>query len=44
MIWQTIPVGDPNKNYRTQGPPTVWKDIVIIGQASSSGPPDLKEK
>ena len=44
MIWQTIPVGDPNKNYRTQGPPTVWKDIVIIGQASSSGPPDLQGK
>ena len=27
MIWQTIPVGDPNRNYITQGPPTVWKDI-----------------
>jgi glucose dehydrogenase len=46
VIWQTIPVGDPNKNYITQGPPTVWKDIVLVGQASSSGPetPDLKGK
>ncbi len=44
LIWQSIPVGDPNRNYRTQGPPTVWKDIVLIGQASSSGPPDLKGK
>jgi len=46
IIWQTVPVGDPNKNYMTQGPPTVWKDVVIIGQASSSGPetPDLKGK
>ena len=33
MIWQTIPVDDPNRNYITQGPPTVWKDIVLIGQA-----------
>jgi len=44
LIWQSIPVGDPNRNYRTQGPPTVWKDIVLIGQASSSGPPDLQGK
>ncbi|MFL6497059.1 MAG: hypothetical protein ACJ703_11625, partial [Nitrososphaera sp.] len=46
VIWNTIPVGDPNKNYRTQGPVTVWKDIVLVGQASSSGPetPDLKGK
>jgi outer membrane protein assembly factor BamB len=26
---QTIPVGYPPKNYVTQGPPTVWKDIVL---------------
>jgi outer membrane protein assembly factor BamB len=25
VIWQSVPVGDPNKNYVTQGPPTVWK-------------------
>ena len=46
VIWQTIPAGDPNKNYITQGPPTVWKNIALIGLASSSGPitPDLKGK
>ena len=46
MIWQTIPAGDPNKNYITQGPPTVWKNIALIGHATSSGPinPDLKGK
>jgi len=46
VIWQTIPVGDPPKNYVTQGPLTVWKEIVLEGQASSSGPntPDLKGK
>ena len=35
---------DPNRNYITQGPPTVWKDIVLVGHASSSGPPDIKGK
>lgn len=46
VIWQTIPAGDPNKNYITQGPPTVWKNIALIGHATSSGPinPDLKGK
>jgi alcohol dehydrogenase (cytochrome c) len=46
VIWQSVPVGDPNKNCVTQGPPTVWKDVVIEGQATSSGPdtPDLKGK
>jgi outer membrane protein assembly factor BamB len=29
VIWQSVPVGDPNKNCVTQGPPTVWKDVVI---------------
>lgn len=31
VIWQTILAGDPNKNYITQGPPTVWKNIALIG-------------
>ena len=46
MILQTVPVGDPNRNYITQGPPTVWKDIVLVGHTTSAGPetPDLKGK
>jgi outer membrane protein assembly factor BamB len=42
----SLGAGDPNKNYIKQGPPTVWKNIALIGQASSSGPiiPDLKGK
>jgi hypothetical protein len=42
----SLGAGDPNKNYITQGPPTVWKNIALIGQASSSGSitPDLKGK
>ena len=33
LIWQSTPVGPPNGGYSTPGPPTVWKDIVIVGQA-----------
>lgn len=42
----SLGAGDPNKNYITQGPPTVWKNIALIGHATSSGPinPDLKGK
>jgi alcohol dehydrogenase (cytochrome c) len=39
LIWQSIPIGDPDSGYRTPGPPTVWKDIVIAGSALGDNPP-----
>jgi alcohol dehydrogenase (cytochrome c) len=39
LIWQSIPVGDPKMGYGTVAAPTVWKDIVIVGQALGDNPP-----
>jgi alcohol dehydrogenase (cytochrome c) len=39
LIWQSIPVGDPKIGYGTVAAPTVWKDIVIEGQALGDNPP-----
>ncbi|HZA08157.1 MAG TPA: multicopper oxidase domain-containing protein, partial [Nitrososphaeraceae archaeon] len=39
LLWQSVPVGDPTKGYRAPGPPTVWKDIVIEGNALGDNPP-----
>jgi alcohol dehydrogenase (cytochrome c) len=39
LLWQSTPVGDPTKGYRAPGPPTVWKDIVIEGNALGDNPP-----
>ena len=39
LIWQSIPIGDPDSGYRTPDPPTVWKDIVIAGSALGDNPP-----
>ena len=39
LIWQTVPVGDPKIGYGTAAAPTVWKDIVIAGQALGDNPP-----
>jgi alcohol dehydrogenase (cytochrome c) len=39
LLWQSVPVGDPTKGYRAPGPPIVWKDIVIEGNALGDNPP-----
>lgn len=39
LIWQSVPVGDPKSGYGTVAAPTVWKDIVIEGQALGDNPP-----
>lgn len=39
LIWQSIPVGDPKMGYGTVAAPTVWKDVVIVGQALGDNPP-----
>jgi glucose dehydrogenase/plastocyanin len=39
LLWQSVPIGDPTKGYRAPGPPTVWKDIVIEGNALGDNPP-----
>ena len=39
LIWQSVPIGDPDLGYRTSRPPTVWNDIVIVGSALGDNPP-----
>jgi glucose dehydrogenase len=39
LIWQSIPVGVPKMGYATVAAPTVWKDVVIVGQALGDNPP-----
>jgi outer membrane protein assembly factor BamB len=39
LIWQSVPVGDPKMGYGTVAALTVWKDVVIVGQALGDNPP-----